>query len=393
MRTAQRKPATGLIRSLLEQPYRFEFAQAMRILHAWLAQIGPASATRRGPLLWIRNRTSLAFPASQIDALTLDIAATTEEAVPGTDITGQLERISITPSFGGMLGVSGYLPYHYTEHLLEALSRSGMTGQSEFFDLLSQRTRTLNYEAGNKNRLYDNVDAQGEDTLRHMLHALAGITHLADRRNFDNRRDTPDNDFPAYYAGVLRHHATSAQTLENVLAEYFSVPFHVEQFVGAWRVLEPCERARVGDGCVLETGLVLGPRVYCKTERVRLRIGPLSLDQYEQFLPHSKGARALARIVGMFRVSALCFEVQVVLRAQDVAPATLERTTPRAYGLGRAALLQTRAPVLRDHTGLRYELGTVFQEKCDDNPRYRMAAGQPDQRCTVHRQPAATTGA
>lgn len=363
MRTTQWKPATTVVEQLLERPYRFEFAQAVRIARAWLNRFVPDAATRKHPTVWFRHRTSLAFPASEVDAVDLEHVAATQAS--HTDSTGDLKRISITPSFGSMLGVSGYLPYHYTEELLELDLRTGPDGQTGFFELLSQRATLLHHDAWEKCRVYPAAVTQCDEDLHKIQLALAGVPRAANNTPSGCANSTQMTLFAAFYAGVLRHHATSPQVLQNVLSEYFDVPFQVQPFIGTWRALDQDERVRVGDGCTLDTGLLLGPRGYDRTDRVRLRIGPLSLDQYERFLPRTEGAAALAQIVGMFRVAALSFEVQLVLRAADVPQVVLRRTNRPGTALGYVASISTHAIASRDHDVLHYELNAHFAEKPD----------------------------
>lgn len=359
MPPTQRKPATTLTERLLAHPYRFEFAQAVRIARAWLARLQQDASVSKPPALWFRHRTSLAFPPSDVAAISVESSPSTpEEARAGAS---QIKRIDITPSFSTMLGISAYLPYHYTEDVLEVQARTGTDAQTCFFDLLAQRATLLHHEAWEKDRVYPATVLQRDDHLQQVQNAIAGFPMAASGQ----ASSAPMTLFAAFYAGVLRHHASSPQVLQNVLSEYFDVPFQVQPFVGAWRTLEQDERMRLGQGCTLAVGLLLGPRGYSKSERVRLRIGPLTLDQYERFLPRTQGATALSQIVGMFRVASLTFEVQLVLRAEDVPQMTLQRSNRPASALGYATCLASRADGARDHDALHYELDTHCPEKPD----------------------------
>lgn len=356
MPTAQRKPAASLIRRLLDQPHRFELLQAIRILHAWLGNVLPNASGPSSQHLRFRNRVSFEFPPSQIEALDVEVDASSDATLPGAGVPGQLHRVSITPAWGGLLGGEGALPHHYTERITVAEERSTVTGRLDFLNLISQRAHALHYEAWKKARIYESTDAQGEDDLRRMQCALAGRVAQGRSQHEQLPGRTLHGDIPAFYTGVLRHYATSSQALGDVLTEYFDVPFEVEPFIGEWHCLDPQDAAWLGGSGSLDEGLVLGPRTYSKTERVRLRVGPLSLDEFERFLPRSEGARAIAQMVDMFRVPELTFEVQLVLRAQDVVPAALVPKGRPGLGLGYAAVSMTCTTSNRDHDGLRYEL-------------------------------------
>jgi type VI secretion system protein ImpH len=76
--------------------------------------------------------------------------------------------------------------------------------------------------------------------------------------------------------------------------------------------------------------VVLGERVWDRQHKFRIRIGPLSLAEYQDFLPASSssdGASKLDQLVAWVRTYC-CFEfdwdAQLVLR-DDVAPAALGR--------------------------------------------------------------------
>ena len=75
----------------------------------------------------------------------------------------------------------------------------------------------------------------------------------------------------------------------------------IEQFVGHWMRLPAGDRTRLGSGTAgaqLGIGAVLGSRVWDRRRRFRVRFGPLTLAEYEAFLP---GGKALPRLVALVR--------------------------------------------------------------------------------------------
>jgi type VI secretion system protein ImpH len=77
----------------------------------------------------------------------------------------------------------------------------------------------------------------------------------------------------------------------------------------------------------LGRGAIVGRRVWDRQSKFRLRLGPLSLGQYEDFLP---GGTALPKLVAWLR-QYLCFEFEwdarLVLKCDQVPPAR-----PGQYG-------------------------------------------------------------
>jgi type VI secretion system protein ImpH len=116
--------------------------------------------------------------------------------------------------------------------------------------------------------------------------------------------------------------------------------------------LRPEELSILGrQNCILGRGLTLGPRQPLRGRRVRLRIGPMSRADFEYFLPEARGASALAAFLRLFKLDGMAFEVQLVLRAQDVIPMQLGR----GHKLGHGYTLGRQVPA-RDFDGYRYEL-------------------------------------
>lgn len=285
MPTTQRIAGTGVIGQLLEEPQRFEFFQAVRLLH--MLQEPQTGRVR------YRNRLSLAFPPSQIEAIA------EEEG-------GGAPAVALTPAFMGLLGANGALPPQYTERIAAYEQREGDPGPRAFLDMLSQRALSMFYEAWTRHR----PECLPEGFLP-MLTALAGTQPAADGVIQEETR--------ARYAAQSRGRAVPPAALAGVLSEYFGVPFRVEQLVPAWDTLPPRHQAQLGVANVdLDAGVLLGERMHRCDTLARIRIGPLGRADFDRFLPRQEGAVALKAMLGLFCGASLTFEVRVVLRASDV---------------------------------------------------------------------------
>jgi type VI secretion system protein ImpH len=109
-----------------------------------------------------------------------------------------------------------------------------------------------------------------------------------------------------------------------MLQHYFRVPLRIEQFVGHWMALSERERTYLQrTGATLGTGAVLGRAVWDCQHKFRIHMGPLTLEQYESFLP---GHALLSKLVDWVRLF-LCFEldwdVRLRLKADEVPRLTL----------------------------------------------------------------------
>ncbi|OXH81245.1 type VI secretion protein, partial [Burkholderia multivorans] len=127
MQAPHRRIDPGVVDTLLDEPHRFEFFQAVRVLEGLFARqaADAPGAWRQGDVvahrIAFRNTLSLGFPPSEIegarsfddDGLPLDSTEQREAAVAG----GELGRVELTPAFFGLLGAQGALPLHYTEQI------------------------------------------------------------------------------------------------------------------------------------------------------------------------------------------------------------------------------------------------------------------------------------
>lgn len=323
MRATQRQFDAGVIQRLLDEPCRFEFFQAVRVIELWLRRHGVAQERALADFVRFENSTSLRFPPSEIEALSavaggrVDSAAGLLAALEA----GQPARVRIRPAFMGFLGVAGALPLHYSERIAAHEHDAKDEGPRAFLDMFSNRALALFYQAWAKYRVQYKVDGEGRDGYLPMLLALAGVEPRAAGRLVDE--DIDDRSL-AYFAAQVRSRVVSAPVLAGVLSEYFAVTVAIEQFAGLWDVLDEGLRTRLGQGnCALGFDATAGGRIWRHDLGIRIRIGPLDRAGFDRFLPGAPATRALGKLLGAFTISVPHCEVQLVLRADDVRGADL----------------------------------------------------------------------
>ncbi len=321
----------GLIGRVLAQPRRYDFFQAVHLIETWLRPHAAAGHTLES-VLRFRNSLSLAFPRSQIEALSAD---------------GQ--RVHITPAFIGFLGVKGVLPYCYTEAVAAQVHDEKSSAGRAFLDCFSQRSVLLFYQAWRQCRVEYRLGDGGRDGFLALQLAIAG------RRLTVNAADTGMSPHvTAHYAALIRHRTVSAALIAGILNEYFRVPIRLEPFVATWELLRQAERTQLGTAhCRLGTDSLIGPRYRSRSVGVRLWLGPLCRRDFDHFLPRAPGGRALRAMLALFNVPGLHFEIRLMLRAADVAPTVLDRTAK----LGCGSFLVTR-PQAGDNADTRYMIDT-----------------------------------
>ena len=119
----------------------------------------------------------------------------------------------------------------------------------------------------------------------------------------------------------------------------------VTQFVGQWLTLSETNRSRLGlreGNNALGVNAVAGSRVWDQQGKFRLRLGPLTYDEFCRFLPSGE---AFERLVGLTRFYAgqeWDFDVQLILKAAEVPACRLGETGEQASRLGWSTWLKSK---------------------------------------------------
>jgi type VI secretion system protein ImpH len=293
----------GNLRALLEsEPYRFAFFQAVRTLERLQPErrpVGQFSHPSR-EVARFGAYPSVAFPASEIQAL-------------------QFEKDSqpvMTVNFMGLTGPLGVLPLVYTELVAER-TRARDTTLRDFLDIFNHRMVSFLYRAWRKYRFVVACEQGEPDTVSARVRDLIGIGSPG----LQNRQHVDDAAL-VFYGGFLAQQPRSATVLEQLLADYFDVEVEVEQFAGAWYGLDVNTQCQLGAGEpaseLLGAGAVVGDEVWDQQSVVRIRLGPLSLTRYLDFLPTGSAYQPLRDITRFFAGNEIDFEVQLILQREDV---------------------------------------------------------------------------
>ncbi|HEV2493979.1 MAG TPA: type VI secretion system baseplate subunit TssG [Terriglobia bacterium] len=295
--------STAIEERLRESPCSFEFFQAVRLLQRLGGTRQPigrfASPAEEAVRFHVHN--TLSFPASQIHTLDWPNGGPPQMAV----------------NFMGLTGPLGVLPYCYTELILERARAKDET-LSAFFDLFNHRIISLFYQAWEKYRFPIAYERGEFDRFSHHLMDLVGLG----TEGLQDRQSALDESL-MYYTGLLGPQPRSAAALEQMLSDYFDVRVEVEQFAGAWYRLDPdtqCEFQN-GDSYSEQLGLgaVVGDEIWDHKSRVRIKVGPLTLAQYLDFLPEGTAYEPLRALTRFFSNDEFEFEVQLILK-QDQVP-------------------------------------------------------------------------
>jgi type VI secretion system protein ImpH len=305
----------GVEDRLFAEPYSFEFFQAVRLLQLFYpnrANVGffhaPSSETVRFGV-----RPSLSFPASQLYSLGVD----EEGAKPADGGVPPIMRVN----FMGLVGPSGQLPLYYTELVAERTYVRDRTLR-DFLDIFHHRAISLFYRAWEKYRFAVPHERDEQNRFSDYLLSVIGLGNPS----LQHRQLLGDDEY-LFYGGLLAQQPRSAEGLELMLQDYFGVPVKVEQFLGAWYRLDEDAQCNLEDSRFdsqqLGFGTVVGDEIWDPQSRVRISVGPLTLDRYLDFLPTGTAFQPLRDMVRFYAGDELDFEAQLILKKEETPPCQL----------------------------------------------------------------------
>jgi type VI secretion system protein ImpH len=322
----------SLKEELFEEPYRFEFFQAARLIELMAGTskpVGGKTLPADEPVRF-RSRVALDFPASEIHEIRQE-----------TDENGQTRIPEMLINFMGMIGPSGVLPIHYTELVLDRV-RHRDTAMWAFLDIFTHRTVSMFYRAWAKYR-FPIAYERGNDDFTSYLFDIAGLgtNAIRGRMGFDDESLLP-------YVGLISQKPHSASAVANVLADYFGVKARIQQFFGQWLDLTEEDVTHLGKkNSKLGFTALIGARVWDQQSKFRVVLGPMTFAKFQAFLPNGSGNAALRSIVKFMGGMEYDFDVQLSLQANQVPSLVLTTRAIRKPQLGLTTWLKTK-PFERD---------------------------------------------
>ncbi|MBN2321340.1 MAG: type VI secretion system baseplate subunit TssG [Acidobacteria bacterium] len=303
---------------LRTEPFGFDFFQAVRLLNRLLPDRTPVGLFSDPGSETVRFGAApdLGFPPSAIAGLDW-----TENVQPRMDV-----------NFMGLTGPLGVLPLYYTALLRERL-RAHDGSLRAFFDIFNHRAISLFYRAWEKHHFTVAYERNEKDALSPHLMDLLGLG----TPGLSNRQGIADESL-LFRCGLLASHSRSAAGLRALLTDYFDVAVEIEQFVGRWHSIDEDAQCRFSDMGVdserLGIGTVVGDEIWDQQSGIRIRLGPLTLEQYLEFLPDGRAYQPLRALVLFFAGSEFDFELQLVLKKEETPPCELGGDGPIAPRLG-----------------------------------------------------------
>jgi type VI secretion system protein ImpH len=308
---------------LAEDATQYDFYYAMRRIDAAIDgryPLGRAPRPRDEPLRLSQHPSLMFAPATLY---------TYKEGVTTTGL-GRL-----TVHHFGMFGPHGAMPQHLTEYVQERVLHHKDESMLRFCDIFQHRMILLSYRAWADCQAATSLDHPGRDSFTRYASSLIGLG----QENLRNRDTVPDH-LKLHHAGHLVRQSRNPDGLAQALQALVRSPVRLGEYCLQWLRLSEDDRTRLssvasaGDGSKqrielgdassrLGMGAVAGSKVPDVQHKFRLRIGPTRLVDFERFLPGGDRYLQVRDWVRNYLGVELAWDVQVVLRRDEVPAATL----------------------------------------------------------------------
>jgi type VI secretion system protein ImpH len=297
-----RRDAATLRELVQEHVERFEFLQAIRLFERIAPDAVPVGLDSDPGDEVVRFRSDLSpvFPRGDLRSF---------EPAIGDGVA------HVTANFMGVAtpGSFGSLPSRYAEEI-RALVRDKNTALRDFLDLFNHRLVSLFFRARARHYPALVIERSSDNPLERALGAIIGIA----TPGLAGRLSLPDRGLLAR-GGLLARRPVPAVALEALLSSVFDLSFTVLQFRPGRYAVADADRTRLGlANSRLGEDAMLGREVTLVDAAVRLRTEPLGWERFAGFLPDALEHRQLVELARFATGEGLDFDLQLVLRAEDV---------------------------------------------------------------------------
>ncbi|MEM7059660.1 MAG: type VI secretion system baseplate subunit TssG [Pseudomonadota bacterium] len=314
MASEDRDAAPDLTRldALKDAPQKFHIFQALRLIEA-AHDDRPRLGRSRKPsedAVRLEQEAELAFPPSTISDYQLG-----KEGAP--------DRMA--NRFFGLFGPNGPLPLHLTEFARDRLRNHRDPTFVSFANLFHHRMTSLFYRAWSAAQPAPSFDRSDDDPFGEKIDALMGRLG----QGFKDRDAMPDLA-KRHFAGLLGQGPHNEDGLLAIIRGFLKIPVRIQTFVGTWLFLEEQDRWQLGYGN-LGHDTSIGQKVWSRSSKFCLMIGPLDRDSYQRMLPGGQSLKRLKAIVQNYVTDDLEWDVNLILREADVPDTRLGQSGQLGY--------------------------------------------------------------
>jgi len=294
--------ALNFLAEVSEKPYRYGFFQTVRRINCFYDNkplTGRSFRPVDDPIRFTQEPYTFFAPAT----------------LGGLKIDGSSPYPCLSQRFLGLFGPNGPLPLHITEFARDRSRHHHDHTLASFADMFHHRAVSLFYAAWAQSQPVVQFDRPAEDRFAMYVGSLIGLG-LPSLRDADSMHHVSKLGFAGHLGSLPRH----VSGLVSVVKGYFNVPTQVYEFIAHWMRIPKGDLVLLGEGSMngcLGRDTTIGERVWQRQDKFQLRLGPLSLEKYESFLPTGRSFDALVSAVRNYVGIEYLWEVNLVLKKEE----------------------------------------------------------------------------
>jgi len=257
-----------------------------------------------------QSRVAFDFPASEVQEI--------------ERMDGDSGPVRVVVNALGLAGALGPLPAPFSELLVQRTWAKD-TAFRDFLDIFNHRLVSLLVRAKKRHRAGFSWERPDRESFSRAAFCLMGLG----TQGLAGRMDVEDRVL-LQYTGVVARRARSIVGLEVILADYFGVRVQSRQLLGRWLEIPEDQQTALGvvtgrnqELTAVHAGALLGRRVWDQQAGFEIRLGPLSLGQFLDFLPIGRAHRSLVQLIRFYAGEEQDADLRLTLKAAEVPPCRL----------------------------------------------------------------------
>jgi type VI secretion system protein ImpH len=243
----------------------------------------------------------------------------------------------------GLLGPEGAMPLHITRWVMGRMSDRWFTDGSDaasdttfldFCNLLQHRMMALYWRAWADARPEVQIEHGPAGRVQALIEALAGVTLPGTKPKVPDAQTR----LKLRHATALGRQVYSVERLTAYLSDVLEAPVSLVEFLGTWTQVPPRLQSRLGrQHAQLGRSAVVGSRSFQRQTLVELRVGPLPLARFSEFLGDAALTARLRHAIRHAMGREMEFNLRLILAKEAIPDARLGQCQ-----LGRTTWLSPR---------------------------------------------------
>ncbi len=224
-------------------------------------------------------------------------------------------EIKFILNFLGLYGINSPLPRCYHEQIVfqEKILGEGNIPLQNFLDIFNNRFYWLYYQSWKKYRFYLHLNGDSHNKISERINSFIG------RGSFTKKESSEISDFTLLkFAGVFSQRVRNKEGLRILLSHIFpDFRIKIKEFVLHW--VELVDVPSLGnDDFKLGKNSFAGRSTVDYMSRIGLEIGPVSFEDYLNFLPGTSNAKKLNELLRLYLNDGLEYDVKFKIKADTI---------------------------------------------------------------------------